>query len=677
MTGPVERCLSLLDAPRQTGPDRWTAKCPAHDDTKPSLTITRGKDGRLLLRCHAGCSFEAILAAVGMKPSEAFPDGAPANEPVRRPKPSRRRSFADRESLIRHLEKQVAGQLCGEWVYQSGDGEELLHVARFDDCRGGGKEYRPFYCRDGRWHLGDPPGPLPLYGLPEVADASEVWVCEGEKCVEVFRELGLIATTNAHGALSVEKTDWQPLAGKLINICPDNDPAGDQHCQSLQQALRELVPTPTLRVVRLPLLNKGDDIEQFVQVRQEAGASASDIAGELTRLAEGATPTSLTSELVVVRLSDVEPTRQPYLWPGRIPAAACSLIGGRQGSTKNMFAYDTIARVTNGDAWPDDAPCATGGPRSVVLLEAEEHLESSIVPRLIAAGADMSRVHYIKGAPVESQDRTRLISIQRDADAIERLARQLGDVALVVVSPITSYLGEVEQNSNEQVRNEIIHPLKTMAEELGCAVVILKHPNKEWRNTDPLERIGGSAAWTEAMRCVVFIGVDPDEAEGETNPRRCAHWVKFSLGPKPRPLSWKVRLVQGVPTIGFLEDPVTFSASEMLAGRRPSKERKTKRELAAEWIENTLELGPRLASELNDLALKAVAADRRFSMDAFERARIDLRDADRLCYERKPEVNPPEWWYWLTSGPPPSWFNGTEEVASSADSSRARVGPPT
>jgi hypothetical protein len=181
-----------------------------------------------------------------------------------------------------------------------------------------------------------------------------------------------------------------------------------------------------------------------------------------------------------------------------------------------MFAYDMIARVTNGEGWPDAAPCATGGPRSVILLEVEEHLESSIVPRLIAAGANMSRVHYIKGAPLDDQDRTRLISIQRDADAIERLARQLGDVALVVVSPITSYLGEVEQNSNEQVRNEIIHPLKTMAEELGCAVVILKHPNKEWRNTDPLERIGGSAAWTEAMRCVVYIGDDPDQPEGET-----------------------------------------------------------------------------------------------------------------------------------------------------------------
>jgi hypothetical protein len=216
-----------------------------------------------------------------------------------------------------------------------------------------------------------------------------------------------------------------------------------------------------------------------------------------------------------------------------------------------MFAYDMIARVTNGEGWPDAAPCATGGPRSVILLEVEEHLESSIVPRLIAAGANMSRVHYIKGAPLDDQDRTRLISIQRDADAIERLARQLGDVALVVVSPITSYLGEVEQNSNEQVRNEIIHPLKTMAEELGCAVVILKHPNKEWRNTDPLERIGGSAAWTEAMRCVVYIGDDPDQPEGETNPRRCAHWVKFSLGPNPRPLSWKVRLVTGVPAIGL------------------------------------------------------------------------------------------------------------------------------
>ena len=380
-----------------------------------------------------------------------------------------------------------------------------------------------------------------------------------------------------------------------------------------------------------------------------------------------------------MKLSDVSPKEQPYLWPGRIPSATCTLVDGKQSATKNLFGYDVIARVTTGSPWPDDPTGARRTPQSAILLEAEENLESSIVPRLTAAGADLSRVHFVAGAPMEDSDRTRLISIQRDVDSIERTARRLGDVGIVMVSPITAYLGSVEGNRNEEVRNEIIHPLKTLAGTIGCAVVIVKHPNKDWKNTDPLERIGGSAAWTDAMRCVIFIGVDPDEAVDESNPRRCAHWIKYSIGPTPAPLSWKIHVVEpGAPAIHYLSDAITFPAAEMLTGRRKGDERTSKREVAAEWIMKPLEAEPMTVAALSDAALAAVSSDRRFSMDAVERAKTDLPKAGRLAVERKPETNPAEWWNWLTDGPAPDWYvPGGNDDATSAFSSRARVDPHT
>lgn len=380
-----------------------------------------------------------------------------------------------------------------------------------------------------------------------------------------------------------------------------------------------------------------------------------------------------------MKLSDVTPEVQPYLWTGHIPSAACTLLGGKQGGTKNLFAYDLMARVTTGSPWPDDQDGHRRTPNSVILLEAEEHLESSIVPRLAAAGADLSRIHFVQGAPTQGSDRTRFISVQRDAESIERLARDLGDVALVLVSPITSYLGSVEQNSNEQVRNEIIHPLKTLAETIRCAVLIIKHPNKDWKNADPLERIGGSAAWTEAMRCVIFIGNDPDEPEDETNPRRCAHWIKFSIGPRPDPLSWRIRIADNdAPAIRYLDDPIAFSAAEMLVGRRKGQERKTKREHAAEWIAQTLRAGPLTAAALNDSAMTAVEDNSPFSINAFELARKDLRDAGRVIIERRPSINPAEWWVWLDDGAAPDWFACSVAAEStSAFASRARVDPHT
>ncbi|MCO6436920.1 MAG: AAA family ATPase [Phycisphaerae bacterium] len=676
MTDPVAGFLDLLDGVRAAGPNQWTAKCPAHADRNPSLSVGRGDDGRLLATCHANCEFNDILNSVGLKPSDAFPERSPLPTVKASRAPSNNgRAFPTESAAKAHLARSLGGRLSGAWVYQNADGDEVFRVLRFDDCRRSRpKQYRPLRPSPTGWRLGDPPGLLPLYGLPELLDAKIIWLCEGEKCVELFRELGLIATTNAHGAKAVSKTDWSPLAGKTIIICPDHDAAGETHTKDVLEALKRLSPAPMIRVVRLPVVNDGDDIEQFVAMRRENGATDDDIRHELEELVEMAPVVEEEPDLVIVRLADVTPRAQPFLWDGRIPSESCTLLGGRQCASKNLFAYDIIARITTGSPWPDDRTGPRRAPRSAILLEAEEHLESSIVPRLAAAGADLTRIRCVQGAPTDNPDRTRFISIQRDVEKIHRLARRIGDVGLIVVSPVTSYLGSVEQNSNEQVRNEIIQPLKALAETVGCAVLIIKHPNKDWRNTDPLERIAGSTAWTEAMRCVVFIGTDPNEPAEEKNPRRVAMWIKFSIGPTPDPLSWKIRVADtGAPYIHYDFAPVTFTPGEMLIGQRKGEGRKSKRECAAEFIANALDLGPMTAADLNVKALSEVETDRQFSMDAFERARTDLRKAGRLCFERRPETDPAEWWYWLADRSPPEWFVMGEGNGQVPHASRARA----
>jgi hypothetical protein len=679
MTDPVAQFLERVEQVRPAGPNKWTARCPAHRDTNPSLSVARGEDGRLLTRCHKGCDFQSIMAAVDLNPSRAFLNQTPMGSNVPRNITSLNgKTFPTESAAMEYLKRQLGGSLTWQWVYQNAVGDEVFRVTRFDGYqKGRSKQYRPLHQGVDGWRITDPPGLLPLYGLPELIDAKTVWICEGEKCAEIFRDLRLITTTNAHGANATKKADWSVLATKHVIVCPDKGTAGETHCKEILEHLGHVAPSPIVKVVRLPVPNEGDDIEQLVTVRRAEGLTDDEIRQELTQLADAAPVVFPRQELVVVKLSDVTPEIQPFVWDDRIPSASCTLLGGRQSGTKNLFAYDIMSRVSTGAPWPADPTDQRRAPQSVILLEAEEHLESSIVPRLDAAGADLSRVHFIKGAPTQNPDRTRFISIQRDADSIERLASQLGDVGLVVVSPITSYLGSVEQNSNEQVRNEIIHPLKALAESVGCAVVIIKHPNKDWKNNDPLGRIGGSAAWTEAMRCVIFIGNDPDEPEDEKNPRRCAFWIKYSIGATPDPLSWRIRVSDsGAPLVHYLSDPLNFSATEMLVGRRKNAERKSKREAAAEWVTKALEAGPMTAASLNDAAMTAVDRDRQFSMDSFERARKDMRDAGRLALERKPEINPAEWWYWLSDHPAPEWYapSGNTE-ATSAVPTRARRPP--
>ena len=73
MTSPAQKILHHLDGVKETGAGKWQARCPAHDDKSPSLSIKEINDGTLLLKCWAGCSAGDIVGAVGLELSDLFP----------------------------------------------------------------------------------------------------------------------------------------------------------------------------------------------------------------------------------------------------------------------------------------------------------------------------------------------------------------------------------------------------------------------------------------------------------------------------------------------------------------------------------------------------------------------------------------------------------------------------
>ena len=76
--------LDRLSGVRQSGAG-WTARCPAHEDRRASLSVGRGEDGRWLLKCHAGCTFDAVVGALGINPRDLFPTNGHRAVPARRP----------------------------------------------------------------------------------------------------------------------------------------------------------------------------------------------------------------------------------------------------------------------------------------------------------------------------------------------------------------------------------------------------------------------------------------------------------------------------------------------------------------------------------------------------------------------------------------------------------------
>jgi len=143
---PLENVLSRLDGVRRRG-NQYEARCQAHDDQHASLSVRRGDDGRVLIHCHARCEFRDIIAAVGLREADAFPDRPRQTPPRSAPRESRNgRAFRTDSEASAHLVRTLGGHITRTWVYQDATGAETFRVIRLDGCRGSRpKQYRPLH----------------------------------------------------------------------------------------------------------------------------------------------------------------------------------------------------------------------------------------------------------------------------------------------------------------------------------------------------------------------------------------------------------------------------------------------------------------------------------------------------------------------------------------------------
>lgn len=234
----IESFLKLLDKVKSSG-NGYTACCPAHEDHSPSLSISEGNDGRVLLKCFAECKSEAIVSALGLAFSDLFP-------------PKEAQPLSARNNHKNSTPRQIATT----YDYQDEQGKILFQAVRY--LPKGFSQRRPDEKGGWIWNLNGVR--RVIYRLPEllVADPSAtVFVCEGEKDADRLRELGLIATTNPQGAGKWREDYSHFLKGHEVVILPDNDDAGRNHAQAVAHSLYGVAAS--VKVLELPgLLEKGD-----------------------------------------------------------------------------------------------------------------------------------------------------------------------------------------------------------------------------------------------------------------------------------------------------------------------------------------------------------------------------------------------------------------------------------
>ncbi len=263
---PIERLIGRLNGVNKNG-NGWSARCPAHDDQRASLSIAEGDDRRALVCCHAGCDVKAICAAVDMTPADLFPTLIPTVRPTSIPatrsdvkgtRPAK--IFATSSDAVAQLQRRH-GPPSAQWTYQNALGEPVGVMVRWDH-QGGKKDIRPVSRHGDTWQIRGMPHPRPLYALPELPAASRIYVCEGEKAADAVRSIGLAATTSAHGSKGATKADWGSLAGKEVVVLPDNDQPGREYAEAVASILVRLKPAPTVKLINLPgLPPRGDFVE--------------------------------------------------------------------------------------------------------------------------------------------------------------------------------------------------------------------------------------------------------------------------------------------------------------------------------------------------------------------------------------------------------------------------------
>jgi hypothetical protein len=303
----------------------------------------------------------------------------------------------------------------------------------------------------------------------------------------------------------------------------------------------------------------------------------------------------------------VRPEPTVYLWRDRVPLGALTLIVGRPGLGKSTHTVGMAAQVTRGTL-PGDLE---GTPRRVLFATAEDHVAGTIVPRLMAAGADLALVEFLT---VTEDGVEGLLRLPEDVDRIAARAAEVGDLALVVVDPLVAFLGEKVNSWRDQDVRRAIAPLARLAERERLAVEPVLHVNKA-QTTDVLDRVGGSVAFTAAARSVLVFGTDPNAPDGEGGSQRVLVHVKCNVGPLAPTLVYRLegRAVRGdegtvIPTSRAVEVGLSdVTADELL--RRITPDERSERDEAQDFLRAELALGPQPVSTLKQSAQRLGITD--------------------------------------------------------------------
>jgi hypothetical protein len=327
-----------------------------------------------------------------------------------------------------------------------------------------------------------------------------------------------------------------------------------------------------------------------------------------------------SDEIVLVRASSVTPQRVDFAWDPWSPIGMVTVLVGLGGLGKSVLFARLAAGWSRGTI-PGDLH---GVPVDVAIASAEDHRQAVILPRLIAAGADLSRIHFIEHRiDGEASD----IAIDGEVAAIEA-ALVAGNVRVLLIDTVIAHIPTEHDTYNEQRVRAVLKPLAKMAERNSLVVFGTMHLNRRDAR-DVLTRISGSGGFGNLARSVLLLARDPDDPDGHS---RILALGKSNVGGRTPALKLTLEPCripnddgEEIPTVRLIDSGESSYTPSDLLGPSEDDDKLSAVGEAADFLREYLADGPVEAKTVKDAAKVAGIAERTL-WRAVNRLRVKTND---------------------------------------------------
>lgn len=464
----IEEFVRRLEGVKRRG-ESYESKCPAHDDRKASLSVGVGRDGGIVVHCHAGCFAEDVLEAMALSFRDVAPEERNGNTNGAHPP----------QTVYR---------------YDDEDGNALFEVVKTAN-----KDFWQRRPGQRKGSMGDVR--RVLYRLPDLLNTEPnqiVFIAEGEKDADNLWRLGFAATTSAMGAgkWRQDYTDW--LRGRLPDrwyiVLPDNDIPGFKHADEVVQSLRNA--GLTCEPLTLPDLPPSGDVSDWIG----KGGTAEELLGHVAALgnttpvvrgiAKPRGPQGFkASEVMVMEMRDPKWAVEGYISEG------LNILAGGQKLGKSWLALDLTIAVASGGLALGSIEVDAGDALYLALEDTLRRLKGRLEMLLRGAPAP-ERLELFTEWPRIGEGGEEWLQQWLTAHPSARL---------VVIDTLKKIRPGRGKNGNAYDEDyEFMGKIKAIADEFQVAILVLHHVRK-MKADDPFDLVSGTMGLTGAADATMVM----------------------------------------------------------------------------------------------------------------------------------------------------------------------------